>query len=69
MNDNHNGRPIEILLVEDNLGDVRLTQEALKETKVHNRLSVVNNGEDAMASCGMKDVSGPRHGLILFCWT
>jgi hypothetical protein len=27
--------PIEILLVEDNSGDVRLTQEALKEAKVH----------------------------------
>jgi CheY-like chemotaxis protein len=41
--------PIEILLVEDNLGDVRLTQEALKEGKVHNNLSVVTDGVEAMA--------------------
>lgn len=41
--------PIEILLVEDNPGDVRLTQEALKEGKVANNLNVVNNGEDALS--------------------
>lgn len=40
--------PIEILLIEDNLGDVRLTQEALKEGKVHNNLSVVVDGVEAM---------------------
>ena len=33
------GRPIEILLVEDNPGDVRLTIEALRESKVRNHLS------------------------------
>ena len=43
------GRPIEILLVEDNPGDVRLTQEALDEAKVINNLSVVDNGVDALA--------------------
>lgn len=43
------GRPIEILLVEDNPGDVRLTQEALKEGKVRNRLHVVGDGVEAMA--------------------
>jgi CheY-like chemotaxis protein len=42
------GRPIEILLVEDNPGDVRLTIEALKEGKVYNNLSVVPDGEEAM---------------------
>ena len=41
-------RPIEILLVEDNPGDVRLTQEALTEAKVINNLSVVDNGVDAL---------------------
>jgi chemotaxis family two-component system response regulator Rcp1 len=40
--------PIEILLVEDNLGDIRLTEEALKESKVLSRLNVVRNGEDAV---------------------
>lgn len=43
------GKPIEILLIEDNLGDVRLTQEALKEGKVSNVLSVVHDGVEAMA--------------------
>jgi chemotaxis family two-component system response regulator Rcp1 len=41
--------PIEILLVEDNPGDVRLTQEGLKEGKVNNELRVVSNGEEALA--------------------
>jgi two-component system, chemotaxis family, response regulator Rcp1 len=40
--------PIEILLVEDNLGDVRLTQEALRDSKVRNRLRVVGDGVEAM---------------------
>jgi len=43
------GRPIEILLVEDNPGDVRLTKEALKDGKVLNKLHVVNDGVEAMA--------------------
>lgn len=43
-----NGRPIEILLVEDNPGDVRLTREALKEGKVRNNLHVAVDGVDAL---------------------
>jgi len=42
------GSPIEILLVEDNPGDVRLTQEALKEGKVRNHLSLVDDGAKAI---------------------
>jgi chemotaxis family two-component system response regulator Rcp1 len=42
-------RPIEILLVEDNPGDVRLTVEVLKEGKVKNNISTVDNGVDALA--------------------
>ncbi|MGE4488763.1 MAG: response regulator [Kiritimatiellales bacterium] len=42
------GRAIEILLVEDNPGDIRLTQEALKENKVINNLHVVMDGVAAM---------------------
>ena len=42
-------RPLEILLVEDNPGDVRLTQEAMKEAKVLNNLSVAEDGEEAVA--------------------
>jgi len=42
-------RPIEILLVEDNPGDVRLTREALKEGKVVNNLQIVVDGEEALS--------------------
>lgn len=42
-------RRIEILLVEDNPGDIRLTQEILKDGKIHNRLTVVEDGEKAIA--------------------
>ncbi len=45
---NLTGRPIRILLVEDNLGDVRLTQEALKESKVLNEIVVVDDGVKAI---------------------
>ena len=41
--------PVEILLVEDNSGDVRLTIEALKEAKVINELNVARDGVEAMA--------------------
>ena len=40
--------PIEILLVEDNPGDVRLTQEALREGKVKNNLHVARDGVEAL---------------------
>ena len=42
------GKPIEILLVEDNPADVRLTQEALKEGKVRNNLYVARDGVEAL---------------------
>ena len=44
-----NVRPVEILLVEDNPGDVRLTIEALKEAKVLNKLMVVKDGVEALS--------------------
>jgi chemotaxis family two-component system response regulator Rcp1 len=50
MRHEEHGRPIEILLVEDNPGDVRLTIEALREGKVLNRLTVARDGEEAMAA-------------------
>lgn len=46
--DEGNGKPVEILLVEDNPGDVRLTQEALKESKINNNLCIVTDGEEAL---------------------
>jgi CheY-like chemotaxis protein len=42
-------RPIEILLVEDNPGDVRLTVEVFKEARIRNNLRVVMDGIEAMA--------------------
>jgi chemotaxis family two-component system response regulator Rcp1 len=56
-------QPIEILLVEDNLGDVRLTQEALKEAKVHNNLYVAQDGVEAMDFLLSDDT--PQPDLIL----
>lgn len=43
-----NGTAIEILLAEDNPGDVALTRRALRESKVNNNLHVVNDGEEAL---------------------
>lgn len=42
-------QPVEILLVEDNPGDVRLTQEVLKDCRIQNHLNVVDDGEKAIA--------------------
>ncbi len=42
------GKPIEILLVEDNPGDARLAVEAMKEAKVRNQMYVVTDGEKAI---------------------
>jgi len=43
------GRPVEILLVEDNPGDVDLTRETLQDSKLLNHMNVVGNGVEAMA--------------------
>ena len=61
------GRPIEILLVEDNAGDVRLTIEALREGKVRNRLSVARDGAEAIEFLRRKGVhaGAPRPDMIL----
>jgi CheY-like chemotaxis protein len=40
---------VDILLVEDNPGDVRLTQEAFKNGQIYNDLHVVNDGDEALA--------------------
>ena len=61
-------KPFEILLVEDNLGDVRLVQEAFKETGLPHNLSVVGNGVQAMNFLRRetkKFVNTPRPDLIL----
>lgn len=60
-------RPIEILLVEDNLGDARLTQEALKEGKVRNNLHHARDGVEAMAFLRREGAhaEAPRPDLVL----
>ena len=61
-------RPIEILLVEDSPGDVRLTQEALRDAKVRNNLHVVRDGVEAMAFLrreGARFAECPRPDLVL----
>jgi len=61
------GRPIDILLAEDEPGDVRLTREALREAKVRNSLSVVPDGVEALAFLRHQGryVDVPRPDLIL----
>jgi CheY-like chemotaxis protein len=61
------GKIIDILLVEDNPGDVRLAQEALKESKVRNKLYIVDDGVEAMAFLRREGKYGgsPRPDLIL----
>ena len=60
-------QPLEVLLVEDSPGDVRLTQEALKDAKVHINLRVVRDGIDAMAFLMREGeyATAPRPDLIL----
>jgi chemotaxis family two-component system response regulator Rcp1 len=48
MDFHENGNPIDILLIEDNPGDVRLTQEAFKIGKIRNNLYVVRDGVEAL---------------------
>lgn len=59
--------PVQILLVEDNPGDVRLTVEALREGSFYNNLTVVKDGAEAIAflSKAGKYVNAPRPELIL----
>jgi CheY-like chemotaxis protein len=61
------GVPIEILLVEDNPGDVRLTQEAMKDAKVRNHLHVAADGVEAMAFLRRegRHAEAPRPDLVL----
>lgn len=59
--------PIEVLLVEDSSGDVRLTREAFKDAKVHINLHVASDGIEAMAFLRREGehVGVPRPDLIL----
>jgi CheY-like chemotaxis protein len=67
MVESFQGKPIEILLVEDSPDDACLTIEALRDGKVRNRVSHVEDGEDAMAFLRQEGCHGsaPRPDLIL----
>ena len=61
------GKPVEILLVEDNPGDARLALEALKDSKIRNSLSHVKDGVEALAFLRQQGdyAAAPRPDLIL----
>jgi CheY-like chemotaxis protein len=61
------GDPIEILLVEDSPDDADLTVDALRDGRVRNRITVLDNGVDAMAYLRRegKYLAAPRPDLIL----
>jgi len=67
MNTMEFGRPMEILLVEDNPGDVRLTMEAFREVRGCNRIHTVYDGMEALAFLNREGsyVNVPFPDLIL----
>jgi len=67
MSQFEDARPIEILLVEDDPGDILITREALEHSKVVNTLHCVVNGEEALAFLRRtgKYSDAPRPDLIL----
>ena len=60
-------RPVEILMVEDNPGTVRLTQEVMRDSKVRNAMYVVDDGVEAMAFLRKQGryALAPRPDLVL----
>jgi len=67
MNTGEEVTPIEILLVEDSPGDIRLTREALRDAKVQNTLHVASDGIEATSFLWRhgKHANAPRPDLIL----
>ncbi|WP_254766900.1 response regulator [Salinilacihabitans rarus] len=61
------GEPIDILLVEDNPGDVRLTREAFKEGRIENNLHVATDGVEALSFVRQEGeyADAPRPDLVL----
>ena len=60
-------KALQVLVVEDSPGDVRLTREAFKDAKVHINLHVASDGAEAMAFLGRQGqhANAPRPDLIL----
>jgi len=67
MADSDRGEPIDVLLVEDDEGDVLMTKEAFEYYKIGNRLHVVTDGEQALQFVRQtgRFADAPRPGLIL----
>jgi CheY-like chemotaxis protein len=58
-------QPIHILLVEDNPNDVEITTRALQKGKIHNRLTVARDGQEALDMLRDLKANGEGPGLIL----
>ncbi|MCD2203515.1 response regulator [Halobacterium sp. KA-6] len=67
MIEHRDGEPVDILLVEDNPGDVRLTREAFAEARINNDLHDVNDGEAALDFLHQRGdhANAPRPDLML----
>jgi len=67
MSESRMGRPVEILLVEDNAGDIRLAREGLRECKLLNNLHVAEDGVRALAFLRREGehAKAPRPDLIM----
>lgn len=67
MTDQQSGKPAEILLVEDNPGDVRLTKEAFADGNILNNLHVVTDGVDALDFLFQRNeyTDAPKPDLVL----
>jgi CheY-like chemotaxis protein len=57
--------PVRILLIEDNPGDIELTREALRISKITNELSVVQDGKSALGRLESDEAAGSLPDLIL----
>ncbi len=64
------GEPFQILVVEDNPGDIRLIMEVMKEAKISNRICVIRDGEEAVNYLRIQSalVYGTLPDLILLDW-
>lgn len=67
---NFHSRPVEILLVEDNMGDIRLTKEILKDARIQNNIHVAQDGVEALMFLFKegKYEATPTPDLILLDW-
>lgn len=63
-------KPIEILLVEDNLGDIRLAKEAFKESKLHLNIAIARDGDEALNYLYQKEdfAHAVKPDLIILDW-